>query len=417
MATGIHRLSPRTVHTAGDGDYNDGNGLWLRVADGRGAWVFRYTAPSGKRREMGLGKLARNTLAAAGQSLTRARDEAADARRLLREGIDPLDRRNEQREQARRALQVQAVETKNGRVTLARVARDYHSRVIEPSRSAKHAFEWLRSLENHLSEIWHTPVADIQAPALLDALIVLQGKVPETAARIRQRLEAIFDDAEFRGLRADNPARAIRRKLSEGKKRRVRGSFAALPYSEVPAFMTRVRGSKGIAARALEFTVLTAARTGEAVGATREEFDLEAGIWTVPGARMKGGEPHSVYLSPRALEIVKSMVELGQPYAFPAPSLDGKPLSNMAMLAVLRRLGVNGETTVHGLARAAFSTWANETGAARPDVVEACLAHKEADRIRAAYNRAQFAEERAALLRKWADFIGGETPEQGSTDA
>ncbi|MGE0808026.1 MAG: integrase arm-type DNA-binding domain-containing protein [Burkholderiaceae bacterium] len=198
---GIHKLSARAVHTAGEGDYNDGNGLWLRVADGRGAWVFRYTSPSGKRREMGLGKLARNTLAAAGQSLTRARDEAADARRLLREGIDPLDRRNEQREQARRALQVQAVETKNGRVTLARMARDYHSRVIEPSRSEKHAFEWLRSLENHVpDELWHALVADIQAPALLDALIVLQGKVPETAARIRQRLEAIFDGAEFRGL-------------------------------------------------------------------------------------------------------------------------------------------------------------------------------------------------------------------------
>jgi integrase len=173
--------------------------------------------------------------------------------------------------------------------------------------------------------------------------------------------------------------------------------------------MARLREQKGIAARALEFAVLTAARTGEVIGATWAELDLDAGLWTVPGSRMKGGEQHVVYLSQRAVEIVKAAKDYGgETHVFPSPTDKAAALSNMAMLTLLRRMDADKRTTVHGLCRASFSTWANETGAARGEVIEACLAHREGDRVRAAYNRAQFAAERRALLAVWADFCAGE---------
>lgn len=408
MTTGRHLLSPRTIHTAGDGDYPDGDGLVLRVRGGMGSWVFRFTSPAGKRRELGLGKLVRNDLAAAGKSVTAARDAAEDARRLLREKVDPIEHRDAERARAAQALEIKRAETKREQATLARVAREYHAKVIEPNRTPKHAHQWLQSLEQHVPDtLWHKPIADVTGPEVLDFVIGLQAKIPETAARVRQRLEAIFDDAEFRGVSVGNPARAIRRKLRETKKGRARGSFAALPYAKAPAFLTELRKREGISARALEFAMLTAARSGEVLGATWDEFDLQAGVWTVPAARMKGGEQHVVVLSPRAVEIVKAAQEWQQGYVFPAPTLDGKRMSNMAMLTLLRRMDADKTTTVHGLCRATFSTWANETAAARPDVIEACLAHRESDRVKAAYNRAKFTDERAALLVAWADHLEG----------
>ena len=145
------------------------------------------------------------------------------------------------------------------------------------------------------------------------------------------------------------------------------------------------------------------------MGATWSEFDLHVGVWTIPAARMKGGESHTVHLTPRALEIIESMLPMEQPFVFPPPVLDKKPMSNMAMLNVLRRMKFHKRTTVHGLCRATFSTWAYETAAARPDVIEACLAHKETDRIKAAYNRAQFSADRKELLFAWSRFLVGQT--------
>ncbi|MBP8306387.1 MAG: tyrosine-type recombinase/integrase [Burkholderiaceae bacterium] len=413
MATvGIHLLSARKVQTARDGDHFDGDGLTLHIEGSNGSWLWKYTSPTGRRPEMGLGKVKRNTLAEAGKSLTDARDMVAAGRRLLRDGIDPIEHRDAKRAELRQVEQAKKAEVKRAATTLARVARDYHERVIEPNRTSKHAAQWITSLETHVPEsMWHKAIDEVTGPELLDFIIELQAKVPETASRVRQRLEAIFDDAEFRGLSAGNPARAIRRKLSETKKARKRGSFAALPYAQVPAFVKLLQAREGVSARALEFAVLTTARTGEVIGATWDEFDLAAGVWTVPAARMKGGERHTVYLSERAREIVTGMQELAQRFVFPAPTLDDKPLSNMAMLTLLRRMDADKTTTVHGLCRASFSTWAYETGAARPEVIEACLAHREADKVKAAYNRAQFASERAALLAAWADHCAGKAPE------
>jgi integrase len=178
-------------------------------------------------------------------------------------------------------------------------------------------------------------------------------------------------------------------------------------YKAVPAFVKRLRDRPGTAARALEFALLTVARTSEVLELTPGEIDEAACIWRVPAERMKGGEEHVVHLSPRALEIFADVQGLCGTYVFASPRARDKTLSNMAMLQLLRSMGVAKETTVHGLCRASFSTWAYETGAARPDVIEACLAHREADRVKAAYNRAAFAAERRALLNVWAEFIDG----------
>ena len=264
----------------------------------------------------------------------------------------------------------------------------------------------MASLENHVpASLWHKPVADVGAVELLDTVAELQARIPETASRVRQRLEAIFDDAEFRGYRTGNPARAIRRKLRELTSRRSRGRFRALPYEEAPAFMRALRLQEGIGTRMLEFAALTAARTGEVLGAVPDEF--KNGVWTIPAERMKGGDAHTVFLPLRAIAILNKMLELGGAYVFPSPMDLGRPCSNMAMLAVLRRMGLDDRTTVHGFCRATFSTWAHETNAARPDVIEAALAHQEGDRVKAAYNRAQFNAERKALLAAWADFLDG----------
>lgn len=409
----LRRLSTRQIQTAVDGDYADGGNLLLRVRDGRAAWVFRYTAVDGRRREKGLGACHRNNAGDAGKSAMDARAAAERARTLIAGGRDPIDHQKTVSHQLRASIAAQRQEKNRERMTLCRVARDYHERVIEPARTLKHSMQWISSLENHLgsTDLWHKPIADIQAPELLDVVAGLQTRIPETASRIRQRLETIFDDAEFRKICHGNPARAIRRKLRETKKGRKRGRFAALPYRKVPAFVRDLRAQECIAARALEFGVMTAARTSEIIGCEWSEIDPVSRTWTVPLARMKGGEEHVVHLSDGALVVLARVKGLDKRWVFPSPMLDGRHLSNMAMLVLISRMDLRRETTPHGVCRASFSTWANETGAARPDVIEACLAHNESDKVRAAYNRARFNDERRAVLDAWAVYINGKGTE------
>ena len=411
----LHLLTVREVQAAPEGDHTDGGGLLLRVRGDSASWVLRYTAPSGRRREMGLGVARRNNPAHTGDSLTTARKLAHEAREVVQRGGDPIDERDGRRDAAKAAETAQKRADARERLTLARAARDYHERVIEPSRTPKHAAQWIASLENHMpAELWHAPITSIEPPALLAALLGVRSKedsgqrVPETVQRLRQRLDAVFEDAIFHKRCTTNPAAAIRRKMTEAEARRERGQFRALPYRDAAAFMARLRAADGVSARCLEFTVLTTSRTSEALNAEWGEFDLDASAWEVPKERMKAKEAHTVTLSPRAVAILKGMQGLHARWVFPSPMLLDKPLSNMAMLTTLDRLGVRDRTTVHGLARATFSTWANETGAARPDVIEACLAHNEGDRVRAAYNRAKFNEDRAALLRAWSDYLARE---------
>lgn len=411
----LHLLSSRQVQTAPDGDHTDGGGLLLRVRGETASWVYRFTSATGRRREMGLGVARRGSAAQAGESVTLARRLASEARELLARGLDPIDERDKLRDAAKAVEATKKAEKARERWTLARVARDYHERVIEPSRTTKHAAQWIASLEHHVPpSLWHKAIAEIDAPELLAALASVRSlddiakAVPETLQRVRQRLDAVFEDAIFHKRCTTNPAAAVRRKMRESLPRKQAGQFAALPYREAPAFMGTLRQAEGIAARCLEFAVLTAARTSEVLFAEWSEIDLANAVWTVPAAKMKAKEAHTVYLSPRALEVVQAQRGMDPVYLFPSPAFVGKksrPMSNMAMLNTLGRLGVRDRTTVHGLCRATFSTWANETGAARPDVIEACLAHEESNRVRAAYNRAQFTEERRALLVAWAEYL------------
>ncbi len=414
----LHLLSVREVQTAPDGDHSDGGGLLLRVRGESASWVLRYTASTGRRREMGLGAVHRGSAKQAGDAITSGRDEAHKARELLRQGIDPITARERSREVDRQAEVASKAKKAQASLTLARAARCYHERVVEKKRTTKHAAQWIASLENHVPPaIWHAPIDSITPAQLLEGLRqighherarnVMTALPLETIWRIRQRLGVIFEDAQFHGNCASNPARAIIAKLREELPEKVRGSLAALPYKEAPALLQRIRAMPGTSARCLEFAVLTASRTSEALEAVWSEFDLEGRLWAVPAARMKGGEDHVVPLSARVLEILQGQRGQDPIYVFPStqPSRAGRAMSNMSLLATLGRLGVRDKTTTHGLCRSTFSTWANDVGAARPDVIEAALAHNEADRVRKAYNRAQFSDERRALLEAWAEYL------------
>jgi integrase len=421
-AAKLHLLTTKQVQHAGDGDHSDGGGLLLRVRGESRSWVLRYTAPTGRRREMGLGVCRRGSPGQSADSLTGARDAAHKAREQLRQGVDPIQARERSREAERDAEAATKAARARERWTLARCARDFHERVIEPTRTDKHGAQWIASLENHIpAALWHKPIADIEPPELLQALTDIKphkrarnltkgARVAETVQRIRQRLDAVFEDAIFHKRCTSNPAAAVRRKMRETLPKKKAGQFAALPYKEAPAFLARLRGAQGTAARCLEFAILTAARTAEALGITWDEVDLTAATWLVPAERMKASgkdkpEPHLVHLSARAVEVLKGQEGQHELYVFPSVAKQDSPQSNAAMLAVLGRLGVRDRTTVHGLCRATFSTWAYETAAARGDVIEACLAHREADKVKAAYNRAQFNDERRALLAAWATYL------------
>ena len=346
-----------------------------------------------------------------------AREQAAGARKLLKQGADPIDDRQRKRGADRATEAQHKADRAREQMTLARAARDYHERVIEPVKTGKHSAQWIASLEHHVPDsIWHKPIDQIDAPELLAGLSAVRAladskkRVPETLSRVRQRLDAVFEDAIFHGFCTTNPAAAVRRKMREVMPKKKATGFAALDYREAPAFMKRLRDAQGTAARCLEFSVLTAARTQESLGAVWSELDLDAGTWLVPAERMKASgkerpEPHTVHLSEPALKVLRGQIGVHKTIVFPSTALVNQPMSNMAMLTVLDRLGERQRTTVHGLCRATFSTWAYDTAAARPDVIEACLSHREADKVKAAYNRAQFTEERKALLNVWADYL------------
>ncbi len=312
-----HLLSARQVQAAGVGELHDGSGLILRVKAKTASWVFRFTAPSGRRRELGLGSADRTSLEAAGASLRRARKKADEARERLDRNppIDPIDAKAAERQKARKAEAERKATAKRERTTLCRVARAYHESTIEPSRTFVHSKEWIASLERHVpKKLWGAPIDAITAPELLGALADVVTKHPETGRRVRQRLEAVFDDAQFHGLCASNPALSIRRKLAEVKRGQERGRLRALGCRDLPAFLNDLRKVEGIGARALEFAVLCAARSAEVRFARWNEIDLERELWAIPAARMKGKQEHLVPLSDRAMELVEGQRGVGEEY-------------------------------------------------------------------------------------------------------
>ena len=341
-------------------------------------------------------------------SLREARDKADAARQLLRHGVDPLGERQALKVEAR--IEAQTADTASGAgQSLRRFARAYHADIEDHFANRKAAAQWISTLENHVfPTLGDKALASVTAADLLDLLRPLYRTKTATARRIRQELEAVYDEAIVRELVAVNPAAKVRATLrkslrANGGASGRTGHHRALPYGDLPELLKRVRKLPGTAARAFEFATLTAARTSEVLGMRWDELSRDGKTWTVPGERMKARQEHVVALSPQARAVLQRVRGLSQTWVFPSPVRDA-PLSNMAMLILLRRLKVDDVTTVHGM-RTAFSSWANEKNHARPDVIEAALAHREADLVRAAYNRAEFQQERAQLLAKWGTYL------------
>jgi integrase len=394
MARTIGKLTALKIEKAKrPGMYGDGGGLYLRVTDeGAKNWVFRFML-NGRARWMGMGPL--HTV-----NLAEARKRAADHRLRRHDGIDPIEARRAER------LQAQLVAAKA--VTLKECCESY----IKSHRAGwgnKNANQWTATLATYAEPV----IGDLSAQAIDTALVhkVLEPiwtEKPETAGRVRGRIEAVLDWAKVRGYRVgENPARwrgHFDKLLPALSKVRKVEHHAALPYGELPGFLTVLRQQEGTAARALEFTILTAARTGETLGAGWNEFDLLDKTWTVPAARIKGGKEHRVPLSAPALAILEEMQaqrSADDGFVFPGGK-PGKPLSNMAFLMLLRRMGRD-DLTAHGF-RATFKTWASERTSFQNEIVEAAMAHVVGSKVEQAYRRGDMFEKRRRLMHQWAAF-------------
>jgi integrase len=404
MARTINRLSAAQVAKIDKpGRYGDGGGLWLQVSQwGTKAWLFRYMI-KGRARQMGLGDIATF-------SLKEARERARAARQLVADGVDPVEQRKARKEAA------QAADAK--RLSF-REASERYIRAHSPGwRNAKHAEQWTSTLATYAWPVLGDLGVDrIETAHVTQVLEPIWTDKTETATRLRGRIERVLDWSKARGFRkGENPARwrgHLDKLLpARSKVAKVR-HHPAMPYDEVPAFMGRLRGAEGLSARALEFTILTAARTGEAIGARWSEVDFATKVWTVPENRMKAGRPHRIPLSEPVLALLAALPRAsdGEDFIFPG-ARKGASLSNMAMLETLR--GMEGERglTVHGF-RSSFRDWAAERSNFPREIAEAALAHVLKDKTEAAYQRGDLLEKRRRLMGAWASFCMERPGERG----
>ena len=397
-------LTPLQVKNAKPGRHVDGNGLHLLVkTSGARSWVLRYSL-QGKTRDIGLSRCpeALVLLEQSGReelSLAQARDLAAIYRLKVRAGIDPLSEREKQAE----ALRVTQAQVAAERVTFRDAAQSYLVSRESTWRNAKHRQQWHNTINTYVfPTLGALPVAEIGTAEVLGVLEPIWKSKTETASRVRGRIEAIIDAARVRGhFSGENPARwrGHLDKILPARQRLSRGHHAAMPYDAVPAFLEQLRARKAVAAMALEFTILTAARSGEVLGAVWEEIDFEKRMWAVPAVRMKAGREHRVPLSSRAIELLTETKKLESPFLFPGQR--GGKLSGMAMAMLLRRMGH--DMTVHGF-RASFRDWASETTAFPHEVCEMALAHTIANKAEAAYRRGDVFDKRRMLMDEWAQF-------------
>jgi len=365
-------------------------GLVLQVKEsGAASWLLR-TVVGGRRRAIGLGPFP-------DVGLKDARDKARTMRDQIREGIDPV----EERKAARRRLMA----ANASRITFDEAARQYIAAKRHEFRNPKHVKQWESTLATYASPvIGKLPVADVELSHIVSILEPIWYDKTETASRLRGRIENVLAWATTSGYRkGDNPARwrghldTVLPKPSKVSKVR---HFRALPFTEVGAFMETLRPREGMAARALEFLILTAARSGEVRGATWDEIDLDAGVWTIPAERIKGGREHRVPLSDDAVALLKSLpVFEGSPYVFPAAR--GGPLSDAALSALLNRMNV--EAVPHGF-RSTFRDWASERTSYPHEVVEMSLAHVIPDKVERAYRRGDLFRKRQRLMADWMKY-------------
>ncbi len=396
MASRINKLSGVVLSRLVEpGMYSDGGGLWLCVSGAQArSWVFRY-AIRGKRHEMGLGSIITIDLAA-------ARIKARECRQLLLEGKDPLAERRASR--ASHALK----EAK--RITFDQCAAQYIDAHRGTWKNAKHVMQWENTLATYASPlIGGLAVADVETDLVVKVLNPIWRSKTETAVRLRGRIECILDWATTRKFRqGENPARwrgHLENLLANPNKLAPVKNHPALPWREIAAFVAELRQREGVSARAIEFTILTACRSGEVRGATWDEIDLEAKLWTIPAARMKAGRQHRVPLTPGAMSLLALMTRSS---AFVFPGRDSAtPLSDMSLTAVLRRMG-RGDITVHGF-RSTFRDWCAEYGnnSFAREVCEHALAHRLPDKVEEAYQRGDLLEKRKHLMQAWSDYCYG----------
>jgi len=396
MPRSIERLSAIAVSKLAKrrGMFCDGGGLYLHSnPPAQCSWLFRYRI-DGKPRWMGLGSYP-------SISLAKARELATNARTLKAQGSDPIQQRHADRAAARLA-DVKAV-------TFKECAENYIKSHRAGWRNATHASQWENTLRAYAHpHIGSLPVQAIDTSLVLKVLEPIWTEKPETASRLRGRIENIIGWAKVRGYRdGENPARwkgHLDHLLpAKSKVRRVK-HHAAMPYAEIPAFMAALREQDGLGARAFEFLIQTAARTSEVTGLRWREVDLKKRLWTVPGERMKAGNEHRVPLCSRAIAILHAIKPDrldGDTFVFPG-SKPQKPLSNMVFLMLLRRMKL-GDLTAHGF-RATFKTWATERTNFPREVVEAALAHVAGGKLEAAYQRGDIFDKRRKLMDAWAAF-------------
>lgn len=398
----LNKLSERKVATVKKrGRYSDGGGLVLQVSRwGTKSWVFRYER-DGRDRHMGLGPVH-------DRSLAEAREKARECRRLLLDGVDPIEARAGSERKRKSDLA--------GLETFERCAERYVAAHEPTWRNDKHRAQWKSTLRRYVYPvIGSLPAASIDTGHVIKIVEPLWHDKPETAGRVRGRIESVLDWAKARGFRAgDNPARwkghldQLLPKRSRVK--RVR-HHPALPYAELPQFMAELRDREGQSARALEFTILTAARTGAVIGGLLSEIDFKAKVWTVPperaGTKIVGEDvkPRRVPLCDRAMWILEHAArEKGNPHMFIGAE-PGRPLSNMAMLELMREMRPG--YVPHGF-RSTFKDWCSETTHFPSEVSEAALWHAVADKVEAAYRRGELFVKRRRLMDEWARYCARE---------
>lgn len=376
------KLTTRKVETAKPGKYSDGGNLYLIVSEtGSRKWVLRFTW-RGRAKEMGLGS-------AASVPLADARERATDARRKVARGLNPIEERKRD----------------GGIPSFGDMADEVRESLSAGFRNEKHKAQWKSTLETYAAPLRPKPVDTITTDDVLAVLKPIWTTKPETASRVRGRIEKVLDAAKAKGFReGENPARwrGHLDHLLPKPSKLSRGHHPAMPYEQLPAFITDLRKREATAALALELCILTAARSGEILGMRWPEVDLEKKVWTVPADRMKAGREHRVPLSSRALAILQQLERLKTGEFVFQGQARNKPLSSMAMEMVLRRMEIEA-ATVHGF-RSSFRDWAGNVSSFPREIVEMALAHVIGDKAEQAYRRGDALEKRRKLMDAWASY-------------
>lgn len=388
------------------GLYADGDrsGIYLRVGPtGAKSWIVR-TLIHGRRRDVGIGS-------AEHVGLAEARDKARAIRATARSGGDPVAEREAEREAAREAARAAQAERDRATKTFDWCVGEVHAKLAPGWRSVRHGEIWRSAIQRHASpKIGAKPIHTITRADVLAVLKPVAEATPESARRLRHNLGQVFQWAVAEGLCEANPVQALGKLalpvVAKGTKR-----HAAMPWRDVPAFWRALGEREGVSALTLKWIILTAARSGEARGARWREIDTEAAVWTVPGERMKAGQPHRVPLAPEALAVLERVKGLDPDLVFPsaqrAPDGTGKVQSDMVFAALFKRMGVEGITT-HGF-RASFRTWAAEAAKAHPEVAETALAHSVGGAVVKAYHRSDLFDARRDLMEAWSRHVTGQS--------